>query len=436
MLQLLCMLNHYVFEESERLVNLTTKKILPKNASQEDLRTNFFLQGQEQESVDHYLFGREKTAFSIDVIPTWECNLRCNHCFVLHELLKKDTREVDQELLCSFIENLLREYPSMRGGSIQFIGGEPTLRSASNARLIKKVSGISGPMIKFTATSNGTICDEDSIEFFSLLDAFIISIDGTEKTHNLQRKSILGDDNPFGSTIKTIDKLVALGMRDKITVQASLQEEFMTKENLVEFYKILLMHGVRFEKIIAGFVCPTKHNPRLDDEFVELHRKTPRTKPCCKYRHMANFVVDTSNNVYCDYFDATGKNLLGKLSDPISQMAKNHERIIRESFSVLNDPKCKSCPVIGMCWGWCANTKGLNPSDHCDQALLMEKVKKNAEQDNLVNFMKSSKKNDVTLKTGACGVTSRTNKECPSPSTPQYKPSACDPRDHTSAPKP
>jgi len=392
------MLNHFVLEESDNLINLTTKKILPKNSTEEELRRNYFLLGQEQDAIDHFLFRREKTTFSIDIIPTWECNLRCSHCFVLHELLKKDDRLVDQELFSDFIKKLTAAYPLIRTGSVQFIGGEPTLRASENTDLIRRIRRESKVRIKFSGTSNGIMHDDDSMEFFSELDTFIISLDGSESTHNEQRKSISGEENPFAATIKTIDKIVSMGMRDKMMVQASLNEEHMTKENLVEFYKVLLMHGVRFEKIVAGFVCPTKQNPKLDQEFVEVHRRSARNRPCCKYRHMVNFVVDNSNNIFCDYFEANGKNLLGRLSDPIEQIAKNHERIIRESFSVLNDPKCRQCPVIGLCWGWCANTKGLNPSDHCDQQLLIEKAKKNAEQDNLKNFMKDSKKNDVTAK--------------------------------------
>lgn len=389
-------MNHFVREQSDSLVNLTTRKFLPKDSTEEQLRENYFLEGQEQESIDYFLFGKEKTMFSIDLIPTWECNLRCSHCFVLHELLKKDEREVDNEILVGFVRRLVGEYPLISSGTIQFIGGEPALRAKKNLNMIRALKEIPDLRMQFSATSNGTLCGSDAVEFFSALDHFIISLDGPELIHNLQRKSIAGDENPFQTTIKTIEKLVAAGMRDKMTVQASLNEERMTKENLIEFYKVLLMCGVRFENIIAGFVCPTKQNPKLDNEFIEVHRVNVRNKPCCKYRHMVNFVVDNSNNVFCDYFEANGKNLLGRLSDPISKMAENHERIIRESYSVLNDPKCKQCPVIGLCWGWCANTKGLNPSDHCDQALLIEKARKNAERDNLANLMKDSRKHDLT----------------------------------------
>ena len=39
-------LNHFIFEEKENFVNITTKKILPKTCSVDELRDNFFLAGQ------------------------------------------------------------------------------------------------------------------------------------------------------------------------------------------------------------------------------------------------------------------------------------------------------------------------------------------------------------------------------------------------------
>ena len=391
-------LNHFIFENQGNLVNLTTKKVLPKDSSEENLRANFFLKGQEKEGTDHFLFGlaRERTSFAIDLIPTWECNLRCNHCFVLHELVKRDPRRLNPELLVGFIEKLTEKFPSINSGSIHFVGGEPSLRSEENTEIMKRLRAINRIKFHFSATSNGTVLDEKSLEFFSMLDQITISLDGPEVIHNAQRKSIDDKANPFFETVRTINSLASMGMREKMSVQASLQEEFMTKENLIEFYKILLMNGVKFEKIMPGFICPTSHNPKVDKEFISVHRRFARTRQCCKYRFMEKFVIDSSNNVYCDYFDADGKNMLGSLSDPISKMAENHERIIRESFSVLNDPKCKQCPVIGLCWGWCANTKGLNPSDHCDQELLMRKAKENAAKGNLVNFMRDTRGNDIS----------------------------------------
>ena len=161
-------LNHFVFESNNQLVNITTKKTLPKNSSFEDLKQNFFLEGQEQESINKALFSVVPRSISLKIIPTWECNLRCNHCFVLHRLLKEDKRQIDVDLLVSFINSYLSKYTGVDIIYVTFIGGEPSIKSDFNLGLIKKVKE-SFPNKKFfsSCTSNGLELNEKSIEFFS-----------------------------------------------------------------------------------------------------------------------------------------------------------------------------------------------------------------------------------------------------------------------------
>lgn len=392
------MLNHFVFEDGDYLVNLTTKKVLPKSSPDVLLRDNFFLEGQEKQSVDHYLFSEKPTDFAINLIPTWECNLRCSHCFVLHELKKKDSNELNADLVVQFVQKLIDKYPSIQRGNIHFIGGEPTLRSRKNLDIIEKIRNSNIPIqIRFTTTSNGYDCDDVAIEFLSSLDVVTISVDGPKEWHDKQRKSCVDKDlSPFDSSISTIKKLIVKGMRNKLTVQASLPEEAMTQENIIELYKVILMCGVKYEKIMPGFVAPTRQNPKIEESFLKVSAGSAYVRPCCKYRFMKNFVIDSSNRVFCDLFDANKHTFLGNLTDSINDIANSHERVIRASMPVLNDDKCKKCPVIGLCWGWCANTKALKPSDYCTPELLLEKVKKNSSKGNLVNFLRNTKKNDIS----------------------------------------
>lgn len=392
------LLNHFVLNDVDSLVNLTTGESLPNSASLSELRAGFFLEGQEADCIGHRLFGRPPNTFTINLIPTWECNLRCSHCFVLHELLKKDPGRVDSSLLADFVARLFATYPSIKMAQIHFVGGEPTLRSEENMDLMSRVREASaGRRVVFTATSNGFDCGEKEVEFLSSLDSVTLSVDGSKQHHDSQRKALdRRDVSPFDSCIYTIRRLVAMGARDRLIVQGSLPQEAMKIGIVADMYKQLLMSGVKYENIMVGFVAPTKHRPKPDEDFLRVSTRSAHVKPCCKYRFMSNFVVDTSNRVFCDYFDANSNNLLGSLSDPIESIAAAHERVIRATMPVLNDPKCAKCPVIGLCWGWCANTKCLKPSDHCNPEYLMKRAKQNAEKGNLRNFLKNTKKNDLS----------------------------------------
>jgi len=391
-------LNHFVFKDGDDLVNITTKKALPFGSSEEVLKSNFFLEGQESDSVNHRLFTSPSADFAINVIPTWECNLRCSHCFVLHELVKKDDRKLDIDLLVDFVGRMFEKDPGINRGQIHFVGGEPTLRAEQNTTLIRRIRESSfGDKVFFSATSNGYRCGENELEFLLALDSFVISLDGSKPWHDRQRRPVeKGLDSPFDSTLSTIKTLVVRGARERMTVQSSLPQEAMIIENIVDMYKCLIMAGVRIEKILPGFIAPTKQNPEPDEDFMSIVTKAANVKPCCKYRHMRNFVVDSSSRVFGDYFDADNNNFLGLLSDPLEKISSNHEKLIRASMPVLNDPKCAKCPVIGLCWGWCANTKALRPSDHCKPDILLKRARQNAEKGNLKSFLKNTKKNDIS----------------------------------------
>jgi radical SAM protein with 4Fe4S-binding SPASM domain len=103
---------------------------------------------------------------------------------------------------------------------------------------------------------------------------------------------------------------------------------------------------------------------------------------------MGDFVIDSNNRVYCDYFNASLDNMIGILGDSIEDMTSEHERVIKKNMPVLNDEKCLSCPVIGACWGWCCNLTGIiRPSEHCDQVGLLSKINEKAGKGMLANYL-------------------------------------------------
>ena len=252
-------LNHFVFQSSEELVNLTTKKVLPIDSSDEELRKNAFLVGQEKEAIEAALFNPQPLSISLKIIPTWECNLRCTHCFVLHELVKEDNRQIDLDSLIIFVNSYLKKYQTVKKIYVAFIGGEPTLKAEFNLKTMQTLRD-SFPDLKLitTCTSNGIKMNESIADFFSELTHFVISLDGTKELHDAQRKSLEKDISPFEETLKNIRKLISLGLRDKMYVQASLAEDAMRDQEVLDFHKILLMAGVKYENIMFGVVAPTQ----------------------------------------------------------------------------------------------------------------------------------------------------------------------------------
>jgi len=380
-------LNRFVFRNGDELFNITNKKSLPVGASTSDLEQFGFLEGGEEKVVRDYIF-REPKTFEIKLISTWTCNLRCSHCFVLHQLVNKDKGSIDVDKLCGFMDSYFGAFSKLTGGRIQFVGGETALTAKKNIEAIERVTDLCntrGVKIRFHSNTNGLELDEDILDFYTKLSNFTISLDGPKHLHDAQRKALDGRGSPFDRTMENIGRLVSLGMRDKIMVQSAVSDEGMNKECILSFYKSLLMTGVKFENIHYKVSVPTEwHDP--GEKFKEA-RASPFPVPCCKYRWMTDFTVCTDNNIYCDYFDTTEKNKIGSLLDPIENLATKHRQLIETNMPVLHDPKCKSCPVIGICWGNCCNTYNLyKPSEICDAEGLHERAKKAASAGKLFDF--------------------------------------------------
>ena len=203
----------HVVEFKGSYVNLTTKKVLPCDSGEDVLSVNLFGVGQGLDSVKSVLdgfSGGENVNFN--VIPTWRCNLRCTHCFVMHKLQKVGDSVIDVSQWVKFLERYKAKFSNFKSCRVTFVGGEATL----NSRLCLDFIAAKPDWldVKYGMTSNGTILDDDSFRLFQSLDDFTISVDGSEFTHNLQRKSLDGFD-PYSVTYNNIKRLIWAGLREQ-----------------------------------------------------------------------------------------------------------------------------------------------------------------------------------------------------------------------------
>lgn len=381
-------IGRHVFIENDTLINLTTKVRLPIDSSIEVLRDNYFLEGQEKAAICDRLFNRPITKLKIlnfKVISTWMCNLRCSHCFVLHKLQSDHISNINPEALANFINKILAKAPELKSIGITFLGGEPLLNHELCSKIIEAMP-TDKANFNFGITTNGTIFNKQILELLKKLSHITISVDGPELLHNLQRKS-LSEINPFETTYKTIKALVANGLRDILQVQASIPGEHWSKENIVNYIKAMLKAGVKYENIKYGTTVPTRQKPVPHDKFLDSVKTRLLPSPCCKYRFGHDFTIDDNNYVYCDYFEDAEKSKVGTLYDDVSVIEQNMRWLIENSIPALKDPVCTTCPVVGVCWGWCCNIHNrLKPSELCDKKGIEKIVQTAAKEGNLEHY--------------------------------------------------
>lgn len=355
--------------------NTVTKKLIPPGG---DLGKHLCLEGQIPEALETSLL-RRPVAASFQVIPTWRCNLRCGHCSVLHQLVTAET-DFDADGGVDFIKRYLDAYP-VGQCRIHFVGGEPLLKPDVCLRFIREF-----PRADHTLTTNGYF--EPTPDIVEVLDAcqhYVVSLDGSETDHNWQRKSFDGG-SPYRRTLDFIAAMLDRGHAAKMHVQAAMREQKLSVEGKVEFYRTLLKLGVPKGNIIYAAACPTYKNPKPTGQYLNyLHSPRLNPQPCCKFRHMAYFILDPSRRVLTNFFRADETSQIGTFASPMSEVEAEYKKLLFATMPALNDPNCRSCPAVGFCWGGCVAGEvvvGGRPSQYCDQsgmiALMNRKASENA----------------------------------------------------------
>lgn len=377
--------SRYVFRSGDKIYNSMNNVSLDIGSSESEFRENFFLAGQERQSLEARLFSRPKR-LAVKIIPTWECNLRCKHCSVLHRLKKRDDFGIDPFDVANFMKSFKSHY-GIDKFTLLFIGGECLLKSSECLSIADAVvSSLGADNVIISLTTNLSVdLTADSVRLLSMTKAFDVSLDGTEEQHNWQRKAngVQSGINPFRKTFFNIMRLVKLGLSDKIKVQAAIQDSMASKEEKARFFENLVRIGVSFKNITYGGVHPTEKNPKVDETYLKHLKSTSfwRT-PCCDYRYMAHFSFNPDGSIDSDYFgnikDSATFNIseFGK-SYGIAELEDFYRSKIEKNMSVMNDEVClNQCPVLAYCWGRCHNNAHAvrNPSSHCDMVGLEKAV--------------------------------------------------------------
>lgn len=380
-------LSRYVFRYGETLFNSMSGESLRADAPEQELRERLFLAGQEEEALEARLFRRPKSVV-VKIIPTWECNLRCKHCSVLHRLRRRDGFSIDPGDVVRFMSSVGDHYGVEKFG-LFFIGGECLLRTRECLAIADAVvASLGRERIKMSLTTNLSLdLDLDAVRLLSMMDSFDVSLDGTEKQHNWQRKAHkeYGEINPYRKTFFNIMRLVKVGLADKIKVQAAVQDEVADEAERLRFFQDMARIGVAFENITYGGVHPTKLNPKVDETYANyLKSTTPWRTPCCDYRYMTHFSFNPDGTLDQDYFFNIKERASPNISDfgrsyGIRELEAGYEDKIRRNMSVMKDEVCKNhCPVLAYCWGRCHNNGFVTdrPSLHCDMRGLEVAVRK------------------------------------------------------------
>ncbi|MFZ5480005.1 MAG: radical SAM protein [Myxococcota bacterium] len=130
------------------------------------------------------------------VIPTWQCELRCNYCYIP----KQDGRVMSRETLERAVGLLLSS--EREALTLQFFGGEALLEWDLVRHAIAwgpEEAARRGKRLDFVISSNGVSLDEDKLAWLRGRPVKLeLSLDGDAKTQNRFRPALRGDSYAAG----------------------------------------------------------------------------------------------------------------------------------------------------------------------------------------------------------------------------------------------
>ncbi len=187
------------------------------------------------------------------IFLTYRCNFNCSYCYVN----KKETKELSANKLIKIIKELKTKNNEIK--EINFMGGEPLLRFD----VIKEIINIFGNEFVFNLNTNGYLLDKETLDFLLKNNVIIVlSLDGSEKTHNLNRK-----DKTFNKILNNIK-----GYEDKVIVNYVINPNSI--DNLIKDFENLVNLG--FKKIDvrpnSDYLWRKDELDKLDKEVLKFYR--------------------------------------------------------------------------------------------------------------------------------------------------------------------
>lgn len=301
------------------------------------------------------------------------CNMECSYCYEgdtkKPKLMSRDTLV---NALMFIVDNRKSDDEVV---SLVFLGGEPLLNKKllfEAMSLIDEKYGSIKKYFRYSITTNATMLDDEVLDLF-LKHQFTISIsvDGDEKTHNINRKSKDGNNlYPiiYGNLLKMIQKKMAFNVRMTVTtnnVQYFLQNiKYFIEMGVYRIYaafdsfadwndKSLSILDEQLGLIDTYYLNEIEPVENYILNFYDLKFPTfiaKRNAKYCSAGSKSHFTITSQGEVYPCGYVANRENqkwILGNLRNGVD--FARFPPLVKENISEIS--KCKDCNIQFTCKG-------------------------------------------------------------------------------------
>jgi len=333
----------------------------------------------------------------ISLLVSQRCNFKCVYCYAgggtygyKYNLdMKFDIAKKGIEFL---LKNRNRTLKILR---INFFGGEPLLNFSLIKNIVKYCKNIERNLnirFKFSLTTNGSIFNQEIINFLKNYDFFIeISLDGPPEIHNLYRKTNEGK-NTYELVKNNIYLLCKEGLNNRISLRATFNLGKYDLSKIISHLRCFNVRRVYVDKIgpFPGInikltpINKTLFKNTIDKIFNKLKNKkhlevTLKSLPdnwinlvkMIHFRYLKNqfcsagksyLAVSSTGNIYpCHRFVGQNEWRLGSVDGGKIDLSK----LSAFYFLVNGNIVCNKCWAKYYCGGGCPYINWVRNNDPC-----------------------------------------------------------------------
>lgn len=146
---------------------------------------------------------------NIVLLVSQSCNLRCRYCYAKGGDYGGEQLLMQEQTLCCALEKLLPL--SAPRVTVSFFGGEPLLNLPLMRRavgLARQLGEAAGRKMRFAMTTNGTLLDDEAIDFIRKhIDSLAVSLDGEAAVNDQERCFRQGNGSVHSLVLESLARL-------------------------------------------------------------------------------------------------------------------------------------------------------------------------------------------------------------------------------------
>lgn len=314
----------------------------------------------------------------MQIVLGHQCNFNCSYCWQNHTN-DYDLSSDAQIKLPRFLSAQLRK---RKGLSVDWIGGEPLLYSKVINELSEQCILIAEKHhCKYSAamTTNGFLLDDTMQKIMihrNKIHCFMITLDGTEETHNLLRTQKGGKDS-FRIIMENIcNLLVHKPSYVSIIIRINVSPELIGQEEKIAetFRKLPNMRNLIYMAIPT--VDFKKDEVKISfDDYIDFCIKMRKYGISIQPVYKTKFMAGVCSSAYDSFFSYTEngsikKCVQGDVELPINEFY-NSQKINAETSKWMEPQKlieCLECKLLPMCQGLVCPAR----KEYCHLKMVMD----------------------------------------------------------------